>query len=148
MPPSMTSMAQLWHLCLVCMMRCVTKPMPIQFIDSNKLKSCRMGLTNHTWPMLHHITPLFINAFEGRHTDVHTYRHVNKNDFKKPGERGHRPGLMIFFLENNSVFPTHAWYTCYMYTHIIVGGILRSVVVIIQCGHVVYDLWVFSNKLQ
>ena len=40
----------------------VTKVMPIQFIDGNKLKSYRRGLTNYTGPMSHHITPLVINA--------------------------------------------------------------------------------------
>ena len=71
------------------MMCCVTKATPIRFITGNKLKSCRMGLTNHTQPVSHHITPLVINALEGRHTDTHThtYRRANKNNFKKSGTR-------------------------------------------------------------
>ena len=50
----------------------VTKAMPIPFIDCNKLKSCRMGLTNHTQPISHHIMPLVINVLRGRHTHTHT----------------------------------------------------------------------------
>ena len=47
--------------------------MPIQFIDDNKLESCRMGLTNHTQPIIsHHITPLVINDLGGGHTNTHT----------------------------------------------------------------------------
>ena len=46
---------------------------PIQFIDDNKLKSYRMGLTNHMWPMLHHIMPLVINGLGGGHTDMQTH---------------------------------------------------------------------------
>ena len=46
-----------------------------------------MGLTNHTQPISHHITPLVINTLKGgdtdRQTDRQTYRHANKNDFKK-----------------------------------------------------------------
>ena len=45
-----------------------------------------MGLTNHTGPTSHHITSLVINVLgvDG-HTDMHIYRCINKNDFKKPG---------------------------------------------------------------
>ena len=39
----------------------------------NKLKSCRMGLTNHTWPTLHHVTPLVIIGLGGGHTHIHTH---------------------------------------------------------------------------
>ena len=54
---------------------------------------CTTGLTNHTWPISHHITPLVINALGGRHTHTHTHKHThkhtyqcaNKNDFNKPG---------------------------------------------------------------
>ena len=50
-----------------------------------------MGLTIHTRPISHLIMPLVINAFKGGHTDrqtdTHTYRCMNKNDFKKPGVR-------------------------------------------------------------
>ena len=59
-------------------MRCVTKATPIQFIDGNKLKSCRMGLTNHTRPISHHITPLVINGLGGGHTDTHILTHKQK----------------------------------------------------------------------
>ena len=85
---------KLQHLCLVYMTCCVTKAMPIQFIDGNELKSCRMGLTNHTRPISHHITSLVINALKGGHTHTHTYIHThthththqraNKTNFKKP----------------------------------------------------------------
>ena len=51
---------QLRHVCLACMMRCVTSAMVLQFIDDNILKSFRMGLTNHTWPISHHIRLLVI----------------------------------------------------------------------------------------
>ena len=50
--------------------------MPFQFIDGNILKSCRMGLTNHTWPVSHYIMSLVINALGGGHTDTHT--HINR----------------------------------------------------------------------
>ena len=60
----------------------------IQFINGNKLKSCRTaaGLTNHTRSISHHITLLLITALGDGHTD--TYQHTNKNDFKKPGAHG------------------------------------------------------------
>ena len=82
-------------------MRCVIKATPIQFIDGNKLKSCRTGLTNHTWPLSHPIMPLVINAFGAdtqTHIQRHTYRHTNQNNFKKPGICGLwlcTPGLTI-----------------------------------------------------
>ena len=73
-------------LCLACIMHCVTKATPIQFINSNKLKSCRMGLSNHTQPISHHINPQIINALGRRHTHTQTYGTQNKkNIFKKPG---------------------------------------------------------------
>ena len=68
---------QLPHLCLECMMHCVTKATPIQFINGNKLKSCRMGSTNYTQPMSHHITPLVINGPRGRHTGTQTHTHTD-----------------------------------------------------------------------
>ena len=58
-------------------MCCVNKAMPFQFIDSNKVKSTRMGLTNHTWPISHHIVPLVINDLGGRHTDRHAHTHTH-----------------------------------------------------------------------
>ena len=67
------------------MMYCLAKATPIQFINGNKLKSCRMGLTNHTQPVSHHIMPLVINALEGGHTDTQTYQRANKDNFKKSG---------------------------------------------------------------
>ena len=94
-----------------------TKATPIQFIDSNKLISCRMGLTNHTQPTSHHnfIMPLVINGFRGGHTHthtrtrththththtyIHTHTHIltcKQNHFKKPGTSGlwpHAPDL-------------------------------------------------------
>ena len=59
-------------------MRFVTKAMPIQFIDGNELKSCRMGLTHHTWPILCCITPLVINSFGDEHTNTHIPTHEQK----------------------------------------------------------------------
>ena len=56
--------------------------MPFQFIDSNILKGLKTCLTNHTQPVSHHIMPLVINSLGGGHKD--TYRHTNKNNFKKP----------------------------------------------------------------
>ena len=83
MPPSMASTAsQLRYLCLVCTTCCVTKATPNQFIDVNKLKSCRMSLTNHKRSISHNIMSLVIN---GLGADTQTYRRANKNDFKKPG---------------------------------------------------------------
>ena len=74
MPPSMASMAStLTSLPSMHDMLCVTKATPFQFIDGNILKSCRMGLTHHTWPILHHIMPLVINALGGGHTDTGTH---------------------------------------------------------------------------
>ena len=34
-------------------------------------KSCETCLTNRTWPISHHITPLVINPLTGGHTDTH-----------------------------------------------------------------------------
>ena len=58
-------------------MCCANKVMPIQFIDSNNLKSFRMGLTNHTLPISHHIMPLVINTIMGD-TQAHTPTHEQK----------------------------------------------------------------------
>ena len=55
----------------------VTKATSIQFIDGNKLKSCRTGLTNHTWPISRCIMPLVINVLGGGHaTDRQTDTYV------------------------------------------------------------------------
>ena len=35
-----------------------------------------MGLTNHTHPTLHHITPLVMNDLLGRHTHTHARIHA------------------------------------------------------------------------
>ena len=43
-----------------------------------------MGLTNHTRPISHHITPLVIDTLRGGHTDWHTDTGTDThNDFKK-----------------------------------------------------------------
>ena len=94
---------------------CVKMATPIHFIDGNccmKLlkagKSRKTCLTNRTWSISHHITPLVINGLGGRHTDrqthTHAYRHANQNNFKKPGARGLRlraPGLKMSPLSNS-----------------------------------------------
>ena len=78
------------------MMRCVTTAMPIQFINGNKLKSCRLGLTNHTqpischWLLTHSGTDTQTDRQTDRQTDTHTHTHTHtlmheQNDFKKPG---------------------------------------------------------------
>ena len=87
---------QLQHLCLLCMMCCVTIAMPFQFIDGNILKSCRTGLTNHTQPISHHIMPLVINAIgEDTQTQAHIPTHKRKR-----------------FQETRCVWPVamHAWF--------------------------------------
>ena len=81
------------------MAHCDTKATPFQCIDDNILKSSTTGLTNHTQPISHHITPLVINALGGgTHTQAHIPRHANENNFKKPGTCGlwlRAPGLQI-----------------------------------------------------
>ena len=49
------------------------------FIDGNKLKSCRTGLTDHIQHISHHIMLLVINGFGCGHTDTqtHTHRHTD-----------------------------------------------------------------------
>ena len=49
------------------------KAMPFLFMDSNKLKGCKTGVTNHTQPIFHQIRPLVITALVGGYTDAHTY---------------------------------------------------------------------------
>ena len=62
------------------MMCCVTKAMPIHFIDAKchkateKWKSCKTCLTNHTHSISYLITPLVINDLSGGHTHTHTHR--------------------------------------------------------------------------
>ena len=60
-------------------MCCVTKDMPIHFIDGkchikqlNAGKSRKTCLANHTWPISHHIMPIVINALKDGHTHRHT----------------------------------------------------------------------------
>ena len=54
-------------------------------------ESHKFYLTNHTWPISHHITPLVTNALRGGHTDTqaHTQRRADQRNFKKPGVRTH-----------------------------------------------------------
>ena len=83
-------------------MYCVTKAMPIHYIDSKchikqlkNRKSCKTCLTKHTWSISHHIMPLVINTFKGRH-QTQTYQHTIQSNFKKPGvHQPHAPGLII-----------------------------------------------------
>ena len=75
-------------------MCCVTKDTPIPFIDSNKLKTCRTGLINHTWPISHHITPLVINALRGGHIHTQTHTNMRTNQFQET--RCTRPVLSWF----------------------------------------------------
>ena len=77
---------------LVLMMSCVSKAMPIHFINSKchikqlkSGKSCKTCLINHTQSISHHFTPIAINGLGDRHT----YRHMNQSNFKKPSE--HQP---------------------------------------------------------
>ena len=63
---------------------------PINFINGKchykQLKagiSCETCLTNHTWPISHHITPLVINALGGRHTDTYTQTHIPMREPKQ-----------------------------------------------------------------
>ena len=49
------------------------KAMPFLFMDSNKLKGCKTGVTNHTWPILHQIRPQVITTLVGGYTDAYTY---------------------------------------------------------------------------
>ena len=76
-----------WHqlqlLCLACMTRCVTKATPFQFIDGNILKSCRIGLTNHTLPISHHIMPLVINVLRSGHRHTQTQTHILTRNQKR-----------------------------------------------------------------
>ena len=75
---------QFWCLYLACTTHCVTKDMPIPFTNSNKLKNCRTGLTNHTQPISHH----WLLMPSGVDTHTNTYRHANKNNFKKSSTCG------------------------------------------------------------
>ena len=63
---------------------------------------------SHTAYISHHITPQVINALGNRNKHTHTYRCINKNDFKKPGVHGHRPcmpGLKKFYKNLLLLYP-------------------------------------------
>ena len=47
-------------------------------------KSHKTYITNHTWFMSHHITPLVINALGGGHRDTHT--NVQTKAISKKGD--------------------------------------------------------------
>ena len=77
------------------MMFCVTKAMPIHFIDSKchiKQKSHKTSLTNHMWSISHHITPLVINGY-GADTQTHTFRCANQETRCTLVCSQHTPGL-------------------------------------------------------
>ena len=66
----------LWQTFMMC---CVNKTTHIHLIDGRcHIKQLKAGknhktcLTNHTWSMLHHITPFIINTLGGRHTHIPT----------------------------------------------------------------------------
>ena len=69
-------------------MCCVTKVTLVYFIDGKchikKLngKSRKTCLTNHTWPISHHIMPMVINALRGTHTCIHMYAHASTSGAK------------------------------------------------------------------
>ena len=46
-------------------------------------KSHETCLTNHTQPILHHITPLVINAFGGGYTDTQTHTQLPKRELNQ-----------------------------------------------------------------
>ena len=62
---------------------------PIHFISGKyhiKLKAGKSRetcLTNHTWPISHHITPLVINGLGGGHTDTDTRTHIPTREPKQ-----------------------------------------------------------------
>ena len=72
--------------------------MSIHFIDGKcHIKQLKAGkshticLTNDTWYISHHITPMVINA-QGE--DTHTYQLVSQSNFKNRHAQ-HAPGLNI-----------------------------------------------------
>ena len=79
--------SQFCLLCQACMVRCVTKAMPIYFINGKKLKSCRAGLTNHTGStyvfhtISHHWLLIASRVDKNTYTHTYTYRHTNKYNF-------------------------------------------------------------------
>ena len=63
-----------------------------------------MGLTNHTQPISHHITPLVINTLGGGHieTKTQTQKQIHTTISRKPGVHGQNPctpGLKSFELK-------------------------------------------------
>ena len=93
-----------WQAFMTC---CVTKAMPIHFIDNKcHIKQLKSGksrktwLTNHTWSISHHWS-------QGQgHTHIHTYQRMNKSNFKKPGVPAcgrHTPGVVCLNISD------HVW---------------------------------------
>ena len=73
---------------------CINKAMPINGKCHIKQlragKSCKTCLTNHTWSISHHITPVVINTLSGGHRDTH----IPTCKPRKPGVR--RPTHALF----------------------------------------------------
>ena len=82
---------------LVCAMCTNSKATPINNNDYTELpyNSCRTCLTNCMGSISCYITPLVINSLGGRDTYKHTYRHLHRNNFKKPGERWPQAGTHL-----------------------------------------------------
>ena len=62
----------------------VTKATAIQFIDSKchiKKRKCRKS----AYPVITHVFSRDLILMLSGWTHTHTYRHANKNNFKKPG---------------------------------------------------------------
>ena len=86
-------------------MSCVTKAMPIHFINvrchikqPKSKKSHKTCLTNHTLSISHHIMPLVINSLGA---NTHTYQCVSQSNFKKTGAV---PGLEnLYYMLKNSL---------------------------------------------
>ena len=56
-----------------------------------------MRLTNHTWPISHHIMPLVITALRGGHTDTDKHRHTYVQTKTISRNQPHVPGLKTEF---------------------------------------------------
>ena len=83
-------------------MRTVTKATDIQFINGKchimKQKSHKIVLSGYYTCVSCDL--LLMASGADTHTHTHTYQRTNKNDFKKPGMRSHRPrepGLKMYF---------------------------------------------------
>ena len=68
---------------MACTTHCITKATPIRFINDKCYikqlkaeKSRKTCLTNHTWPISHHIMPLVINA-HGADTQTDRQTHID-----------------------------------------------------------------------